>query len=172
MTLSEKSKYDKRKFYKLLKSGHFAEMVKESTKNAKLNASDEVYNVIKPMVAQEPDVEQFWVIFLNSRNKILEMSCMFKGSITSASVYPRELVKKIISNRAAAIICCHNHPSGDPAPSREDYALTFQILVVLRSMGTTLHEHMILGNGAYHSMADHGDMARFNQKYERLMREA
>jgi DNA repair protein RadC len=166
-----KSKYSKNNFYRLLKSGRLADMVKESSENKAVNNSKEAYNILKPLMAQEPDVEQFWIVFLNAKNKIIEISCMFKGSLTVANVYPREVVKKIISNKAAAIICAHNHPSGDPAPSAEDHSITFKLLVAVGSMGATIHEHIIIGDGKYHSMSDRGEVARHNRKFERLMGE-
>jgi len=171
MTVTKKNKYSKANFYKLLKSGHFAEMVKESTANISLSNSEEVYNIIKPLVTQEPDVEQFWVIFLNSKNKVIEISCMFKGSVTQTYVYPREIIKKIISTGAAAIVCCHNHPSGDSNPSPEDHKITFRIMVAVRSIGADLHDHIILGNDAHHSMANFGTMARLIQKYNLIEKE-
>ena len=87
---------EKQEFYRLLKSGKFAELVKESVKKGQVNNSDEVYNIIKPLTAGEPDVEQFYVIFLDGKNSVLEIKCVFKGSITSTTVYPRELIKKSI----------------------------------------------------------------------------
>jgi DNA repair protein RadC len=168
MKVPKSSKYSKDNFYRLLKSGRFADMVKESSENKKVNNSIEVYNILKPLMAKESDVEQFWIIFLDAKNKIIEMSCMFKGTLTIAAVYPREVVKKIISTGASAIICSHNHPSGDPVPSAEDYSITFQLLIAVKSMGATIHEHIIIGDGKYHSMADEGAVAKFNQKYDRL----
>jgi DNA repair protein RadC len=161
---------EKQEFYRLLKSGKFAEMIKESVKKCRVQNSEEVYNVVKPLTAQEPDVEQFWVLFLDAKNSIMDISMMFKGSITSATVYPRELIKKVLATKAVAIICCHNHPSGDPEPSPEDYTITFQIFTALKSIGVTLHEHIIIGAGSFHSMADHGIMSSLNSKYDRLIK--
>jgi len=170
MSKSQTTLKEKQKFYELLKSGKFADMIKESAKQGKVNNSNEVYNVIKPLTAQESDVEQFWVLFLDAKNNILEISMMFKGSITSASVYPRELIKKVLETKAAAIICCHNHPSGSPEPSSEDIELTFQLLIALKSIGVSFHDHSVIGDNRHYSMADHGIMASLNDKYNRLIR--
>ncbi len=158
------------KFYQDLVTGKFTSMVKETVKGQSLSNAKGVFNVIKPLTEQETDVEQFWVFFLDAKNSILEMSMMFKGSITSASVYPRELIKKVLAVGASAIVCCHNHPSGDPEPSPEDYTITFQILIALKSIGVTLHDHMVIGDNGYHSMADHGVILSLNSRYDRLIK--
>ena len=160
----------KEKFYQDLITGRFTSMVKETVKGQTLSSSKEVFNVIKPLTEQEADVEQFWVLFLDAKNNIIEMSMVFKGSITSSSIYPRELIKKILAVGAVAIICCHNHPSGDPEPSQEDYALTFQLLIALKSVGVTFHDHIVIGDGSFYSMADHGIMSSLNSRYNRLIR--
>ena len=160
----------KEKFYQDLITGKFTSMVKETVKGQSLSSSKEVFNIIKPLTEQETDVEQFWVLFLDAKNSIMDISMMFKGSINSASIYPRELIKKILSTKASAVICCHNHPSGDPEPSAEDLQLTFQIFTALKSIGVTLHEHMVIGDSKYYSMADHGIMSSLNSKYDRLIK--
>jgi len=161
-----KMNYNKDQFYELLQSGHFANMVKESVKNQMVQNSTQVYNIMKPLVEQENDVEQFWVLYLDSKNKILEISCMSKGSITSTMIYPREIIKKVLSVKAAGIVCCHNHPSGDPIPSTEDQSLTFQLVAACISVGIDMHEHIIIGNSSYYSFADIGTIARLKREYK------
>ena len=156
----------KEKFYQDLITGRFTSMVRETVKGQILSSSKEVFNIIKPLTAQEPDVEQFWVVFLNSKNQIMEISMMFSGSITATTIYPRELIKKILATKAVSILCCHNHPSGSVKPSTEDIDLTFQLIIALRSIGVTLHDHMVLGDGRFYSMADDGLIARLNRKYD------
>ena len=161
---------ERREFYKLLKSGKFADLVKESVRLGQLNNSNEVYNVIKPLTANEPDVEQFYVIFLDGKNNVLEIKLLFKGSITSATVYPRELIKQVLEVHASAIVCCHNHPSGNPEPSQEDIKLTSKLITALRSIDVTFHDHIIVWNGTFYSFADHDIMANLNNKYKRFIR--
>ena len=71
--------------------------------------------------------------------------------------YPRELIKRIIKLKATGVILVHNHPSGDPSPSREDKALTMRVAVVMTGIDVSLHDHVIFGDG-YYSMADSGDI--------------
>jgi len=156
----------KEKFYQDLITGKFTSMVRETVKGQILSSSKEVFNIIKPLTAQDPGVEQFWVIFLDSKNKVIGISMMFKGSITATAVYPRELIKKVLSTNAVSIVCCHNHPSGNPTPSRPDIDLTFQLIIALTSIGVTIHDHMVVGDGRFFSMADDGLIARLNRKYD------
>ena len=80
--------------------------------------------------------------------------------MTSSAVYPREVVKAAMSHSAAALIFAHNHPSGDPAPSSDDMAITRKLIQACDLMGITVHEHLIIGADGYFSFADHGHMAR------------
>lgn len=146
---------DKITFWKDLKSGRFASMVKESSKGQSLNNSQEAYNVLKPLFTEEDDVEKLCVIFLDARNKIIAIEKVFSGTISSSAIYPRELIKQLINLKATAFIMAHNHPSGDPAPSAEDQAITVKIGIAAASIDVLLRDHIIVGDG-YHSMADTG----------------
>jgi DNA repair protein RadC len=146
---------EKTKFWNDLRSGRFASMVRESSTGQKLNNPAETYNIMKPLFTD--DVESFYVIFLNAKNKILGIEKLFSGSITSSSVYPREIVKRILALKSAAVILVHNHPSGDTEPSNSDYIITTKIGVVLESISVTIHDHMIIGDG-YHSMTESGKL--------------
>ncbi len=112
--------------------------------------------------------ERFNVIFLDAKNRLIAVETLFKGTLTASSVYPREVVRAALKHRAAAVIFAHNHPSGDPAPSREDVAVTRQLLFACRTMGITMHEHLVIGNNRYFSFADNGHVARMNREFDRL----
>jgi DNA repair protein RadC len=104
--------------------------------------------------------EQFKVLFLDAKNRVLGIRTLFEGTLTSSSVYPREVVRAALDHHAAALIFAHNHPSGDPHPSPEDTALTRKLLMACRVVDLTVHEHIIIGGGTYFSYADSGKMAR------------
>ena len=87
--------------------------------------------------------------------------------MTASSVYPREVVRAALKHQAAAVIFAHNHPSGDPAPSQEDVAVTRQLVFACRTVGITVHEHLVIGNNRYFSFADHGHMASMNREFDR-----
>jgi DNA repair protein RadC len=116
---------------------------------------------------RDKDRECFEVIFLDAKNRVICMETLFKGTLTASSVYPREVVRAALDHRAAALIFAHNHPSGDPDPSSEDKALTRDLVFACRTMGITVHEHLVVGNGNYFSFADQGFIAQMNQEYEK-----
>ena len=142
-------------FWDDLRSGRFVSMVKESARGQRLSNAQETYNVLKPLYAEESDVEKVFIIFLDGQNKILGIEKMFSGSITSASIYPREIIKRLIELKATSLILTHNHPSGNTTPSQEDHAMTIKVGVAAASIDVALHDHIIIGDG-YHSMADDG----------------
>ena len=147
---------ERKDFYKLLKSGKLADMVNESTKGQEVGNAQEVYNIMKPLAAQTPDVEHFWMIFLDSQNNILEISMLFKGTIMSSVIYPREIIKKVLDCQAVSVIGCHNHPSGDPTPSQQDIDLTANLIADLATIDVAFFDHIIIGAGKYYSMAEKG----------------
>jgi len=110
--------------------------------------------------------ECFKAIYLDAKNRVIGTETLFQGTLTASSVYPREVVKAALNHRAAALIFAHNHPSGDPNPSKEDVSLTRQLLFACRVMGITVHEHLIIGDNRYFSFADQGHIARMNREFE------
>ena len=155
-------------FWKDLKSGHFVSMVKEASQGQTLSNSEEVYNVMKPLFAENDDVETVFCIFLNAKNRILAIEKIFSGTISSSVIYPRELIKRIIALKSTAIVLTHNHPSGFVEPSIEDKAITVRIAIALASIDVTLHDHIIIGEG-FHSMADSGWLQSIKSRYNDLL---
>ena len=110
--------------------------------------------------------ECFKVVYLDAKNRVLDMETLFRGTLTASSVYPREVVRAALDQHAAALIFAHNHPSGDPQPSKEDVAITKQLVFACRVMGIRVHEHVIIGQDKYFSFADQGYLKRIDQEYE------
>ena len=106
------------------------------------------------------------VIYLDAKNKVIETETLFKGTLTASSVYPREVVAAAMNHHSAALIFAHNHPTGDPKPSKEDISLTRQLLFACRVMGIIVHEHLVIGDNRYFSFADQGYIARMNREFE------
>lgn len=100
--------------------------------------------------------EVFMVITLNGKNNILSKKEIFKGSLNSSLVHPREVFKEALKNSAASIIVCHNHPSGDPTPSKEDINVTKRIKECGNIMGIELLDHIIIGDNKYISLKERG----------------
>lgn len=103
--------------------------------------------------------ECFVAIYLDAKNRVLADEILFTGTVTASAVYPREVVRAALAHSAAAVIFAHNHPSGDPAPSPDDMAITRRLVAACGLMGITVHEHLIVGTEGYYSFADHGHMA-------------
>ena len=104
------------------------------------------------------DREYFLVLLLDRKNAPIGLNTVSIGSLTASLVHPREVFKPAIVANAAALICCHNHPSGDPTPSREDRALTTRLVEAGKLLSIPVVDHIILGDGttAYFSFADQG----------------
>jgi DNA repair protein RadC len=104
------------------------------------------------------DREHFVVLLLDQKNQVIGIHTVSVGSLTASIVHPREVYKVAILRNAAAIICGHNHPSGDCQPSREDRALTQRLVEAGKLLGIAVLDHVIIGDGtsAYFSFADEG----------------
>lgn len=96
------------------------------------------------------------VITLSTKNIIIEVKDVFKGSLNNSIIHPREIFKRAISNHSASIIICHNHPSGDPTPSSEDINITLRIKDCGRIIGIPLIDHIIIGNNKFISLKEKG----------------
>jgi DNA repair protein RadC len=98
------------------------------------------------------DREQFRVLFLDKRNQLIADELLQVGTIDHTPVYPREVVKRALELSATAMILVHNHPSGDPTPSRADIQMTQQIISVASPLGISVHDHIIVGKEGHASL--------------------
>jgi len=96
--------------------------------------------------------EEFRVLFLDKRNQLIEDEVQQVGTVDHTPVYPREVVKRALELSATAIILVHNHPSGDPTPSRADIQMTLQIIAVASPLGISVHDHIIVGKDGHASL--------------------
>ncbi len=94
---------------------------------------------------QYEPVEQFRVLFLDRKNRLIVDEVLGRGTIDRAPVYPREIVKRGLALEATAIILAHNHPSGDSTPSQADIDMTFMIVETCNAIGISVHDHLIIG---------------------------
>lgn len=102
------------------------------------------------------DRERFVALLLDGRNKLLGIDEVSKGSLGASIVHPRELFKAAILANAAAIICAHNHPSGDPTPSAEDRRITERLRRAAEVLGIPILDHIVIGDPSFYSFADNG----------------
>jgi len=100
--------------------------------------------------------EVFKVIYLNTRNQIIETADLFKGTINSSAISPREVIESAIKYNAASLIFAHNHPSGNPEPSANDNELTRDLVYAASIMQIRVLDHIIIGNNTYFSFAGDG----------------
>ena len=96
--------------------------------------------------------EQFRILFLDKRNQLIADEVQQRGTVDHTPVYPREVVKRALELSATAIILVHNHPSGDPTPSRADIDMTHMIISTAKPLGITVHDHIIIGKDGHASM--------------------
>lgn len=120
-----------------------------------LNNWERLLDYLRAEMARDT-IEQFRVLYLDSKNRLLANVAQARGTVNHTPVYPREVVRKALDLRATAMILVHNHPSGDPTPSRDDIEMTREICVAARAMGITVHDHLIIGDGKWTSFRQEG----------------
>ncbi len=120
-----------------------------------LNNWDRLLSYLTAALTRER-VEQFRVLFLDTRNRLIADEPQARGTVNHTPVYPREVVKRALELQATALILVHNHPSGDPTPSRADLDMTQEIKAAAGSLGIVLHDHLVVGNGQHLSFRREG----------------
>jgi DNA repair protein RadC len=98
------------------------------------------------------DKEQFRILFLDKKNQLIADEQQQSGTVDHTPVYPREVIKRALELSSTAIILVHNHPSGDPTPSRADVQMTQAIVEVARPLGIAVHDHIIVGRDGHASL--------------------
>jgi hypothetical protein len=122
--------------------------------------SDDVFGAVAKDLLQA-DRETLMVLHLDSLGQIIAKEVISVGSLISASAHPREVFKGAVLNGSDSIVCVHNHPSGDPTPSREDREITGRLKEAGAILGIEVRDHIIIGNGfdaRYYSFVDSGTM--------------
>jgi DNA repair protein RadC len=120
-----------------------------------LSAPSAVYAAFGPLMEDLPR-EVFRIALLDAQNALLRDRVVSEGTLSASLVHPREVFKPAILESAASVILLHNHPSGDPTPSREDVRLTRQLVECARMLDLAIHDHVIIGRGQFVSLAERG----------------
>ncbi len=121
----------------------------------KITSPDIVYEVIKDRL-ENLNVENFMVVILNTKNEVVKIKLLTKGTINNVIVHPREVFNIAIRSMANSIIIAHNHPTGDSTPSKEDVIITKRLIEVSKIIGIELLDHIIVGNNNYCSLKEKG----------------
>jgi DNA repair protein RadC len=116
-----------------------------------LSSWSELIDYCRSAMAFE-NVEQFRVLFLDKKNRLIADEVQQRGTVDHTPVYPREVIKRSLELSATALILVHNHPSGDPSPSTADVQMTRQIVDIAKPLGITVHDHIIIGTSGHASM--------------------
>ncbi len=137
--------------------GRRVETGRSSEERIQVTSPADVANHFGPMLRDKP-VEEFWIVLLNTANVITGYQSLTTGGLAASIVEPRAVFRRAMLDNAAAIICMHNHPSGNPEPSREDVAITKQLVEAGKLMGIPVHDHVIIAGAGYTSLAERGLM--------------
>jgi DNA repair protein RadC len=124
-----------------------------------LNNAERLESYLAALMAREK-VEQFRVLFLDPKNRLIADEVQGRGTVNHTPVYAREVVKRALELHATALILVHNHPSGDPTPSRGDIEMTGEIREAATLFGIVLHDHIVVGNGRSFSFRREGMLPR------------
>ncbi len=120
-----------------------------------LSSPEEAYRYMRPRYVNEYR-EHFDVLMMDNRNRLIRHHRVSTGSLSTSVVHPRECFRPVIRESAAGVIFCHGHPSGDPAPSREDVEITHRLRQVGEVMGIRIHDHVVCGHGRFFSFKQEG----------------
>jgi DNA repair protein RadC len=132
-------------------------MSQENGPRIQVGSPEDVASVYGPLL-RDLKKEVFKVVLLNTSNVIIGQYTASEGGLAASIVEPRAVFQRAILENAAAVICLHNHPSGNPEPSREDIRITRQLVEAGKLMGIPIHDHIIIAGKGYTSLAERGLM--------------
>ncbi len=114
--------------------------------------------------------EAVYAVFLDSKNRVIELKQVCEGTLTQSLLYPREIITECMKRGALSFIIIHNHPSGDPTPSENDRKITRKLLFATKEMDIAMLDHIIVGTEGkgYYSFYEDGLMAHYNGNYRML----
>ena len=130
-------------------------LVRRAAARIQFASPREVAEFLIPQYGAGP-VEQFGILLLDTKHRLLRATVLSIGTLDSSLVHPREVFREAAAGRASSIVLFHNHPSGDPLPSREDLALTGRLTAAGELMGIAVLDHIILGDTGYCSFKETG----------------
>lgn len=130
----------------------------DTIKNVKLTSCEIVYKFYKEKLGDKKQ-EYFYAVYLDNNKKIIDDKLLFIGTVNYSLVHPREIFKEAYLLGASAIICVHNHPGGNPMPSKQDYEITNTIVEAGKLLGIKVVDHVIICKNKYYSFLENDDMS-------------
>ena len=127
----------------------------EPLERKQIRCSKDIYDVFYPLMCDLP-VEECWVLLLNQSSKIIDRICISRGGLASTQVDVRCILREALLKRAVSMVLCHNHPSGNTSPSRDDDRLTEALRRAAEVMNIRLLDHLVITDGGYYSYCDEG----------------
>lgn len=127
----------------------------QSDDKVQITSSKIAYQLFNALLSDLPH-EEFWILFLNRNNRVIQKSCISKGGVSGTVVDVRLILKPAIECLASGIILGHNHPSGNLKPSQEDIQLTQKVKQAAKLIDVSILDHLIIGDQNYYSFADEG----------------
>lgn len=115
--------------------------------SACVDSTEQAANAARALIGDDADREYFAVLHMDHKNKVISSCIVSVGTISACLVHPREVFKSAILANAARIVLVHNHPSGDPTPSPEDWAITEMLMDAGKILGINVLDHIVLGEG-------------------------
>lgn len=119
----------------------------------KINDGVDVYNLVGDKLKSEQQ-EHFVLILLDTKNNLINYKYLYKGGLNYHLIHMRDIFREVVKNNAYKFICVHNHPTGDPTPSKNDFYTTKQIIESSALMGITFEDHIIIGNNCFYSFKE------------------
>ena len=127
--------------------------IEDAVELKKITSSQSVFDLMQPVLGELPH-EEFWILYLNNSNKVIQKNQLSKGGITGTLVDVRLVLKNALETGATALILCHNHPSGTLKPSQADRDITQKLKIAAQSLDIKVLDHLIITETAYFSFAD------------------
>ncbi len=130
-------------------------LTEELKNGVKLNSPQTVTNYLQLLIGRKT-FESFAILFLDVKHRLIQCEELFRGSLTNAKIYPREIIKRVLHHNAAAVIFAHNHPSGQTDPSQADLSLTTELKAMLAVVDVAVLDHFIVAENKTYSFSEHG----------------
>ena len=127
----------------------------KTIESVKIKGSNDVYNYFNDLLKDKKQ-EHFYALYLDNKKKVISKKLLYVGTINGSVAHPREIFKMAYLVSASFIICLHNHPSGDPTPSKEDMIFTNNLMEIGKLNNIPILDHIVIGNNSYYSFFEEG----------------